>query len=213
VVGAGEEAFVVDPSLETDRYMDEAARRGWRITRVYDTHLHADHISGARALAGATGASLHLNPADAFEFAFVPLADGHYFELGGQVHFGVSVFSTPGHTRGSTVFEIGGRAILTGDTLFIDGVGRPDLAERAEEFAHDLYRSLHTKVLSLTPRLSSSPPTTETPSTFTPASQWPRRSGTSAVRLLSSIGTRTPSSPGPPRERPHAHPTTRRSSA
>jgi glyoxylase-like metal-dependent hydrolase (beta-lactamase superfamily II) len=149
VVGAGSEAFVVDPSLETARYLDEAALRGWRITRVFDTHLHADHVSGARALAAATGASLHLNPADSFEFDFEPLTDGQYFELGGNIHFGVSAFATPGHTKGSTVFEIGGRAVLTGDTLFIDGVGRPDLAERAEEFARDLYRSLHAKVLAL----------------------------------------------------------------
>ena len=149
VVGARDEAFVVDPSLETARYLDEAALRGWRITRVFDTHLHADHISGARALATATGASLHLNPADNFEFDYQPSSDGQYFELGDNVHFVVSAFATPGHTKGSTVFEIGGRAVLTGDTLFIDGVGRPDLAERAEEFARDLYRSLHTKVLAL----------------------------------------------------------------
>src|SRR5487761_1988834 len=149
VVGSGSEAFVVDPSLETARYLDEAAAHDWRITRVFDTHLHADHLSGARALAAATGSALHLNPADSFEFEFEPLADGQYFELGNNVHFGVSAFTSPGLTEGSTVCEIGGRAVLTGDTLFIDGVGRPDLAEHAEEFAHDLYRSLHTKVLAL----------------------------------------------------------------
>ena len=149
VVGAGSEAFIVDPSLDTARYLDEAALRDWRITRVFDTHLHADHVSGARALAAVTGATLHLNSADNFEFGYEPLTDGQYFDIGGDVHFGVSAFATPGHTKGSTVFEIGGRAVLTGDTLFIDGVGRPDLAERAEEFARDLYRSLHTKVLAL----------------------------------------------------------------
>ncbi|HUZ09060.1 MAG TPA: MBL fold metallo-hydrolase [Acidimicrobiales bacterium] len=149
VVGAGEEAFVVDPSLDTGRYLDVAARRGWHVTRVFDTHLHADHVSGARALAAEAGASLHLNPADSFEFPFEPMVDGQWFELGPNVHFGVTIFGTPGHTKGSTVLEVGGRAILTGDTLFVDGVGRPDLAERVEEFAHDLYRSLHAKLLAL----------------------------------------------------------------
>lgn len=149
VVGARHEAFVVDPSTETGRYVEEAAAHGWQISRVFDTHLHADHVSGARALAAATGASLHLNPADAFEFPFEPLSDGEWFELGGGVHFGVTAICTPGHTMGSTVFEVGGRAALSGDTLFVDGVGRPDLANRAEEFAHALFRSLHTKVLSL----------------------------------------------------------------
>jgi glyoxylase-like metal-dependent hydrolase (beta-lactamase superfamily II) len=149
LVGAGTEAFVVDPSVETDRYLDEAARRGWRIVRVFDTHLHADHVSGARALAGAAGASLHLNPADAFAFPFEPLTDGQRFVVGGALEVTVTTLATPGHTKGSIVLDVGGLALLTGDTLFVDGVGRPDLADRAEEFAHDLYRSLHATVLAL----------------------------------------------------------------
>jgi glyoxylase-like metal-dependent hydrolase (beta-lactamase superfamily II)/rhodanese-related sulfurtransferase len=149
VVGAGDEAFVVDPSLDLDEYRQVAADRNWRITRVFDTHLHADHVSGARALAEATGASLHLNPADPFDFPFEPLVDGQRLPLGGTTTFGVTAFTTPGHTRGSAVFDVGGVALLTGDTLFVDGVGRPDLADRAEEFARDLHRSLHTKVVSL----------------------------------------------------------------
>lgn len=149
VVGSGSEAFVVDPSLDGWRYLEVAAANGWRITRVFDTHLHADHVSGARALAEATGASLHLNPADAFDFEYQPLVDGEWMTLGGTAHFGVTTMATPGHTRGSAVFEIGGRALLSGDTLFVDGVGRPDLADRAEAFARDLHRSLHTKVMAL----------------------------------------------------------------
>jgi glyoxylase-like metal-dependent hydrolase (beta-lactamase superfamily II) len=149
VVGAAGEAFVVDPTLETGRYLAEASARRWRVTRVFDTHLHADHVSGGRALAAAAGATLHLNPADGFEFDFEPLADGQRFTLGDAVDVGVTAIATPGHTRGSTVFQVGGRALLTGDTLFVDGVGRPDLAERAEEFAADLHRSLRAKVLTL----------------------------------------------------------------
>jgi glyoxylase-like metal-dependent hydrolase (beta-lactamase superfamily II) len=148
VIGAGDEAFVVDPSLDIDQYFDVAADEGWRITRVFDTHLHADHLSGARALAGLTGASLHLNPADTFEFAYTPLCDGERFPLG-DITVTVAALRTPGHTQGSTIYFVGERIVLTGDTLFVDGVGRPDLAERAEEFSHNLYRSLHERVLTL----------------------------------------------------------------
>jgi glyoxylase-like metal-dependent hydrolase (beta-lactamase superfamily II) len=149
VVGSGDEAFVVDPSLDLHVYREVAAEHGWRITRVFDTHLHADHVSGARALADETGATLHLNPADAFAFEYTPLQDGETFRLGSASAFSVAALPTPGHTQGSTVYFVGDRAVLTGDTLFVDGVGRPDLAERAEEFAHNLYRSLHERVLTL----------------------------------------------------------------
>ena len=147
LAGAGDEAFVIDPSMDTDVYVRIAAAHGWRISRVFETHLHADHLSGARALAEATGASLHLNPADPFELGFLPLGDGDSFELpGGPV---VQAAHTPGHTRGSTVYLVDGRAVLSGDTLFVDGVGRPDLAERAAEFAHALYGSLHRRLAGL----------------------------------------------------------------
>ncbi|HEY5011581.1 MAG TPA: MBL fold metallo-hydrolase, partial [Acidimicrobiia bacterium] len=149
VVGAGDEAFVIDPSLAVDVYVEIAAEHGWRITRVFDTHLHADHLSGARALAARTGAVLQLNPADTFDFAFQPLHDGDHFPLGADVALSVAAVRTPGHTEGSTIYFVGDRIILTGDTLFVDGVGRPDLAERAEEFAHNLYRSLRERILTL----------------------------------------------------------------
>ena len=149
VVGAGDEAFVVDPSLDIEVYLEVAAEHGWQITRVFDTHLHADHVSGARTLAVRAGASLHLNPADTFAFDFVALRDGDAFALGGSAAFSVAALRTPGHTEGSTVYFVDERVVLTGDTLFVDGVGRPDLAERAEEFADNLYRSLHERVLTL----------------------------------------------------------------
>ena len=149
LVGAGDVAFVVDPSADVDIYERVARERGWTITKVFDTHLHADHLSGARLLADRTGATVHLNPADSFGFDFEPLRDGDQFALPGGTSFGVSVLHTPGHTEGSTIFSIADHAVLTGDTLFVDGVGRPDLAERAAEFAHNLYRSLHERVLSL----------------------------------------------------------------
>ena len=149
VVGSGAEAFVVDPSLDLDHYWEVATREGWRITRVFDTHLHADHLSGARVLTEATGASLHLNPADGYRFGYEAIGDNEWFRLGDNEHFGVTILAAPGHTPGSTVYEVGGRALLTGDTLFVDGVGRPDLADRSREFAADLYRSLHAKVMAM----------------------------------------------------------------
>ncbi|HVN52109.1 MAG TPA: MBL fold metallo-hydrolase [Acidimicrobiales bacterium] len=149
VVGSGDEAFVVDPSADVGRYLELADTRGWRITRVFDTHLHADHLSGARDLVAATGATLHLNPADAFDFDYVPLSNGDRHRLPGGTDVAVMALHTPGHTMGSTMYLVGDRAVLSGDTLFVDGVGRPDLADRADEFAANLYRSLHDRVLTL----------------------------------------------------------------
>jgi glyoxylase-like metal-dependent hydrolase (beta-lactamase superfamily II) len=149
LVGAGDQAFVVDPSADIDVYVRLADEHGWNISRVFDTHLHADHLSGARALCEVTGASLHLNPADPFDFPYLPLSDGDRFELPDGATLRVRAMHSPGHTRGSTVYVVSDRILLSGDTLFIESVGRPDLADRAEEFAHDLYRSLHDKVLAL----------------------------------------------------------------
>lgn len=149
VIGSGGEAFVVDPSVDLDQYLEIAAAKGWQITKVFDTHLHADHLSGARALAAATGASVHLNPADTFDFEYTPLTDGDRHLLPGGVELSVAAMHTPGHTMGSTIYFVGDHAVLTGDTLFVEGVGRPDLADRAEEFAHNLYHSLQERVLTL----------------------------------------------------------------
>lgn len=147
VIGAGGEALVVDPSMDVHHYQSIAAARGWRITRVIDTHLHADHVSGARAIAGATGASLLLSPDDGFLFDHDPLPDGAHFSLGDTE---IRALHSPGHTEGSVVLDLGGRALVTGDTLFVDGVGRPDLAERAEEYASNLYATLRGHVLNRT---------------------------------------------------------------
>ena len=147
VVGSATNAVVIDPSREIAQYLDVAARHGWTISHVLDTHLHADHISGARELVAATGAALWLNPNDAFDFDFEPLYDGRAIELATGVHLEVSSVSVPGHTEGSTMYQLGDAALFTGDTLFLESVGRPDLADQAEPFAHHLYKSLHERVL------------------------------------------------------------------
>jgi glyoxylase-like metal-dependent hydrolase (beta-lactamase superfamily II)/rhodanese-related sulfurtransferase len=148
VLSDGARAVVLDPSTEIDRYRALADAHGVPLTHVLDTHLHADHVSGARLLAAATGAELLLNPADGFSYDFTPIEHGLRIELG-ATHLAVSAVSAPGHTEGSTVYRLGDAAVFTGDTLFLESVGRPDLADQAEPFAHALYQSLHTHVLTL----------------------------------------------------------------
>jgi glyoxylase-like metal-dependent hydrolase (beta-lactamase superfamily II)/rhodanese-related sulfurtransferase len=149
VVGAGTKAVVIDPSLDVDLYQAIARAHGWTMTAIVDTHLHADHLSGGRALTAATGAPLWLSPHDPFAYDFQPLTDGTSFALDDAVALDVSAVAAPGHTQGSTVYQLGRAALFTGDTLFLESVGRPDLADEAESFAHALYRSLHERVLAL----------------------------------------------------------------
>lgn len=149
VIGAGTNCVVVDPSLELDQYLSVAKEHNWTITHVLDTHLHADHLSGARNLAASTEAQLWLNPSDDFTFEFVPLSDGRIVSLAPGVELTVSAVSVPGHTEGSTMYLLGHAAVFTGDTVFLESVGRPDLADQAEAFAHSLYRSVHERVLPL----------------------------------------------------------------
>ena len=157
VVGSATNAVVIDPSREIVQYLDVAVRHGWTISHVFDTHLHADHISGARELVAETGAALWLNPADPFRFEFQPLVDGTSTELKPGVDLEVSSVSVPGHTEGSTMYQLGEQAIFTGDTLFLESVGRPDLADEAEAFAHHLYESLHQRVLPLSDEITVFP--------------------------------------------------------
>jgi glyoxylase-like metal-dependent hydrolase (beta-lactamase superfamily II) len=149
VVGTRDAAVVIDPSADVEQYTAIAEDRGWTITHIFDTHLHADHVSGARDLARVTGAQVVLNPADPFTFEYTPLADGMRIALSDEVALTVSVMSTPGHTEGSTSYLLGDSAIFSGDILFLESVGRPDLADKAVEFAHSLFRTLHDKILEL----------------------------------------------------------------
>lgn len=149
VIGAGTKAIVIDPSLDIEQYEALAAENGWQISEVLDTHLHADHLSGARSLVASTGATLRLSPSDPFQFPFEPLSDGLALELTADIALTVSAISVPGHTEGSTMYQLGDVAVFTGDTLFLESVGRPDLADHATEFAQNLYRSLHDRILPL----------------------------------------------------------------
>jgi glyoxylase-like metal-dependent hydrolase (beta-lactamase superfamily II) len=124
VAGSGNDAAVIDPSVATDVYTAIADAHGWRIRYVLDTHVHADHLSRARELASRTGATLLLPPQERVDFPFTPFAEGERIRIGTAV---ITALHTPGHTNESTAFLLNESALFTGDTLFTNGVGRPDL--------------------------------------------------------------------------------------
>jgi glyoxylase-like metal-dependent hydrolase (beta-lactamase superfamily II)/rhodanese-related sulfurtransferase len=146
VIVSGREAAVVDPSRHVSWYEAFVAGRGARIVRVLDTHVHADHVSGGPAIARALGAPYFVAAGEGFEIdqPVTPLADGQRVRLGGEagVPIEVRVLSTPGHTPGSTSFLVDGTYLLTGDTLFVASVGRPDLGGHVVEWAHALFDTL-----------------------------------------------------------------------
>lgn len=142
VVGSGGEAAVIDPSVSTDVYIDLATRRGWSIRYVLDTHIHADHLSRARELANRSHATLLLPPQPRVTFPFAPIGDGESLRVGSA---SLTALHTPGHTGESTSYRLNRAALFTGDTLFADGVGRPDLhadPEAARERARALFGTL-----------------------------------------------------------------------
>lgn len=138
------EAVLVDAARMTDVYLDYANERQLTITHVFDTHLHADHISGGREIAEKTGATYWLPPKDATDvtFDYAALEDGSRVQVG-DTKIDVRALYSPGHTIGSTSFIVDERYLLTGDILFIDSIGRPDLAGLAEDWVGDLRESLY----------------------------------------------------------------------
>lgn len=147
MLAGGNEAMVVDAARHIDFYLRIAAERGWRITHVLDTHLQADHISGGVALAKAAGVDYWLHPYDSIHpedllpatFTFRYLQGNMRFKLGDA---SISTLHLPGHTLGMINLVADERHVLTGDTLFIHSIGRPDLGGHAETWAPLLYHSL-----------------------------------------------------------------------
>jgi glyoxylase-like metal-dependent hydrolase (beta-lactamase superfamily II)/rhodanese-related sulfurtransferase len=150
-------AVVVDPRRDIDDYLSEAAGHGLRIERVIETHIHADFLTGHLELAAATGASICYSEDADVEFPVEPLRDGQRISLGEVT---LEILATPGHTPESisiVVYEHGDDevpyGVLTGDTLFVGDVGRPDLLAgtglSSETLARTLYGSLHDKLLKL----------------------------------------------------------------
>lgn len=155
--GRAGEAAVIDPWGPLEPFLQEAEEAGCRITHVIETHPHADHRSSARALAEATGADLCLYRGTPARFPFTPLDDGQGVDVG-SVH--LRVLHTPGHTPDSVSLVVEDRArvsepwfVLTGDTLMVGDVGRPDLTldegVSPLEQARILRASLFEKILPL----------------------------------------------------------------
>lgn len=151
LVISGGEALVVDPAPGIAPYLEEAEARGARITRVFDTHVHADHLSGARELAAAAGATLHLSRAALrrglrYGDAVAPVADGNRLPLGDDA---ARVVALPGHTSDMTGLALGEAALIGGDCLFTDSVARPDLeagSDGADEAARQLFATLGERI-------------------------------------------------------------------
>jgi len=153
VVVSNGEAVVVDPLRHIDNYLNLQQEKGFRITLILDTHAHADHISGGRELAQRMGVPYYLHPYDGIhpidvlpaQFDYSPLWDGQRFTVGEAV---IETIHIPGHTLGNVVYLVNGRYLLTGDSIFIESIARPDLGGRGDTWAPIHYRSL-AKLLSL----------------------------------------------------------------
>jgi glyoxylase-like metal-dependent hydrolase (beta-lactamase superfamily II) len=147
-------ACVVDPhDSDVDEYIRFAATKGMAITHVFDTHVHADHRSGAQRLAQLTGAKYCLHRSANVAFEFTPVEDGQVIELGNTI---VKVLHTPGHTPESISLVVADLRrgpepwfVCTGDTLFVGAVGRPDLPGHERENAAQLRHHIHEKLLAL----------------------------------------------------------------
>ncbi len=154
LIGSEGEAVVVDPQRDVEQYIAEAQAKGLTIKYVIETHLHADFVSGHQELAARTGATIIFGQKANAAFVHLPAKDGDEFYVGALT---LRVWETPGHTPESIsiLVEEAGHItkVLTGDTLFIGDVGRPDLVGSkgftAEQMATMLYDSLHNKLLTL----------------------------------------------------------------
>jgi len=147
-------AAIVDPRLDIEEYMSLARYLGVRIEHVLETHTHADHVSGHGRLAAATGAAIHIHAEADAGYEHEPFEDGWELALGG---LRVRALHTPGHRPEHTAFLLAdvGRgddapwAVLSGDSLFVGDVARPDLAIDKRDGARGIFRSLHERLLSL----------------------------------------------------------------
>lgn len=147
VVADGGEAAVIDPKWEIEAYLRLAEEHGFRITHIFETHNHADHLSGHGRLAQATGATIHISSDAAVAYAHAPLTDGQAVDVG---EARITARSTPGHRPEHMAYLVEDRAraetpwlLATGDSLFVGDLARPDLAVEAEEGARGLFASLH----------------------------------------------------------------------
>ena len=143
------DAAVIDPVYPVEYYLSKVSEIGAKITNVFDTHQHADHVSAAVELSEKTESKLCLSAYEHYDQMSTPLYNGSIEKIGA---IELNVIHTPGHTDGSLTLLLRAREaslLFTGDTLFVDGVGRPDLRDKSREFSDKLYETLHHKILSL----------------------------------------------------------------
>src|SRR5208282_5176475 len=149
------EADVVDPQRDVEIYLKAAEENHVAIRHIFETHLHADFVSGHRELAARTGARIYIGAQAEATFPHIAVQDGFQLQVG---KMRITALETPGHTPESMCFVITDEekspapwAVLTGDTLFLGDVGRPDLSKRYSptQLAGMLYDSLHAKLLTL----------------------------------------------------------------
>ncbi len=150
IIETGYEAAVIDPLLPIEDYLRiaEGEMNNAKITKVMDTHLHADHVSGAKQLAEKTDAELYLSPYENYKEigSFSRLNDGDIIRIGSVP---LQVIYTPGHTQGSLSLWLGNKLLFTGDTLFVNNIGRPDLKEQTEKLASKLHASIKGRIFRL----------------------------------------------------------------
>ena len=155
LLGSEGEGIVVDPQRDVEIYLEAAQKQRLTIRHIFETHLHADFVSGHRELAERTGANIYLSRAAGATFPHIAVDDGYKLQLG-KLH--LEVLETPGHTPESISLLVTDEekdtqpwAVLTGDTLFIGDVGRPDLspAHTPVQLAGMMYDSLHNKLMTL----------------------------------------------------------------
>jgi hydroxyacylglutathione hydrolase len=158
MIGSQGEAAVIDPQRDVDIYLKTADEQGLKIKHIFETHLHADFVSGHKELAARTGAKIYIGAQANAGFPHVPLTDGSEVSVGTVC---IRALETPGHTAESVCLVVTDEAtagknaqpyaVLTGDTLFIGDVGRPDLSKQhtPQQLAGMLYDSLHNKLLAL----------------------------------------------------------------
>lgn len=149
----GQEMMLFDPSRNLDFYFSFAAEHGVKIVKTFETHKQADYISGGPTLAQEHGVEMFAHDDDfkGAAFAFTPIKDQEIFAWSDGPGPEVKALHTPGHTPGSTCFLIDNRFLISGDTVFIESVGRPDLGGQAKEWSSHLFNSLHQVIKKLPP--------------------------------------------------------------
>ncbi len=183
VVSNGE-GILIDPTRHVEQYTDLAEREGFRIVAIFDTHAHADHISGGPRLAKELGIPYFLHPYDGIHpidmlpatIDYEYLKDNFTFKFGNATLKGIHI---PGHTLGNMAFLVNNRYLFTGDSIFIVSVARPDLGGRGQEWAPLHYESLYKKLLTLPDE------TIVLPAHFATASKEEREDGT----FFETLGT------------------------